>query len=337
MILKFMIERLSWIVIVAVVHGLTVLIAYLDTSIPLRPILYITFLSFIIFVLFLIVRYQRETRFYKSLGNWEHNLDITQVADPRSPFEQIVSESMLGQTKRLKTELTQNQVQLEQEKDELLSWIHEVKTPLTAMRLIIDRLEDAAVKNQLIYEWLRIHLLLDQQLHQKRIPFMENDLYIEKIELEELIYQEIKTLQSWCMQKGIGFDVELKITEVLSDAKWLGFILRQLLTNAVKYSEASDIVIRSELHEDRVQLAVTDFGRGMDAKDLPRIFDKGFTSTMNHQDHAATGMGLYLAKKAARPLLIHIEVESKTGEGSTFYLTFPKRNEFVNITGGLGS
>ena len=83
---------------------------------------------------------------------------------------------------------------LEQEKDELLSWIHEVKTPLTAMHLMIDRMDDEKLKSHLTYEWLRIHLLLDQQLHQKRIPFIENDLYIENIRFENLIiFDEIKT------------------------------------------------------------------------------------------------------------------------------------------------
>ena len=222
---------------------------------------------------------------------------------------------------------------LEQEKDELLSWIHEVKTPLTAMQLMIDRLDNETMKSHLIYEWLRIHLLLDQQLHQKRIPFIENDLYIEITDLKVLITKEIKDLQSWCIQKGIGFDLHLEVTEVLSDAKWLAFIIRQLLTNAVKYSEASDIIIKSYQQDEQTILEVEDFGRGIDPKDLPRIFDKGFTSTTKHQDNAATGMGLYLAKKAAKPLLIHIDVHSKLGEGTTFTLTFPKRNEFVHITG----
>ena len=90
---------------------------------------------------------------------------------------------------------------LEEEKDDLLSWIHEVKTPLTAMHLMIERLDDETMKAQLTYEWLRIHLLLDQQLHQKRIPFMENDLYIEQTDLKVLIFREIKALQSWCIAK----------------------------------------------------------------------------------------------------------------------------------------
>ena len=155
------------------------------------------------------------------------------------------------------------------------------------------------MKSHLTYEWLRIHLLLDQQLHQRRIPFIENDLYIENTDLETIIFDEIKTLQSWCIQKGIGFDIQLEVTEVLTDAKWLAFIIRQLLTNAIKYSEESDIMIYSHEQAGQTILEVKDSGRGIDPKDLSRIFDKGFTSTTNHHDNAATGMGLYLTKKAA--------------------------------------
>lgn len=333
MIKKFLVERRSWILLVCCLEFLVIFVAFLDSSIPFTPLLYIVFLSMIIFGIFLVVRYNRETKFYKSLAEWENNLDVTGLANAESPFEKLVEESVNDQTDWLKREAAHNSMVLEQEKDELLSWIHEVKTPLTAMSLMIDRLEDEKMKASLRYEWLRIHLLLDQQLHQKRIPFMENDLYIEMTALQPLIFKEIKTLQSWCMQKGIGFDVELDAAEVLTDAKWLAFMIRQLLTNAVKYSEASDIIIRSFTREGQTVLEVQDFGRGIDPKDLPRIFDKGFTSTVLHQDSAATGMGLFLAKKAAGPLLIRIGVQSKWGDGTTFTLTFPKRNEFVHITG----
>jgi OmpR family two-component system bacitracin resistance sensor histidine kinase BceS len=149
--------------------------------------------------------------------------------------------------------------------------------------------------------------------------------------LETVVFNEIKTLKSWCIQKGIGFDIQLDQKEVLSDAKWLAFIIRQILTNAVKYSEASDISIKSWMQDDQTRLEVKDFGRGIDQKDLPRIFDKGFTSTVNHQDHAATGMGLYLAKKAATPLLIDIHAQSIVNAETAFALTFPKRNDFAAV------
>ncbi|MFP3512366.1 sensor histidine kinase [Peribacillus sp. SIMBA_075] len=332
MIRKYFLERFSWITFYILLHLFIIFVAFLDSAIPLKPILYIVFLSLIMFSIFLIFRYKKETYFYKSLEAREDSLDITNIPEPESPFEKIIENSIINQTEILKQSAAIGQMTLEQEKDDLLSWIHEVKTPLTAMHLMIDRLDDELLKPHLTYEWLRIHLLLDQQLHQRRIPFIENDLYIENTDLETIIFDEIKTLQSWCIQKGIGFDIQLDVTEVLSDAKWLAFIMRQLLTNSIKYSENSDITIFSHEQAEQTILELKDSGRGIDPKDIPRIFDKGFTSTTNHRDHAATGMGLYLTKKAAESLFISIAVKSKLGTGTTITLTFPKRNDFVNIT-----
>ncbi|WP_117149549.1 MULTISPECIES: sensor histidine kinase [Paraliobacillus] len=332
MIKLYVIEKRSWIFFFLFLQLLSIFIAFIDTSIPLRSMMYSNFLSFISFLVFLISRFQKETQFYKSLIERESNLDITGMAKAKSPFQEIVADSMTTQTAVMEQVASENLIRLEQEKDELLAWIHEVKTPLTAMHLMIDRLDNDSIKANLTFEWLRIHLLLDQQLHQKRIAFIENDLYIEKIALEEIIFQEIKTLQSWCIQKGLGFDVDLKIATLESDAKWLAFIVRQLLTNAVKYSHDSDITIKSYSQVGQTILEVKDCGRGIDPKDIARVFDKGFTSTTNHRDSAATGMGLYLTKIVAKELKLAISVCSDLGKGTSFTLTFPKQNDFISIT-----
>ncbi|WP_194540127.1 sensor histidine kinase [Paenibacillus sp. JZ16] len=333
MMIAYIRERLSWILFFVFLQLLFLFIAAVDSQIPFLPILYIVFLSVLFFLVFLFVRYNRETKFYKSLQAWDDTYDLAAISEPEHPFEAIAMDILSLQTERFKKESSIRLMEIQGEKDDLLSWIHEVKTPLTTMQLMIERMKDETLKAQLQYEWLRIHLLLDQQLHQKRIPFIRNDLLIEEFALEPIIFQEIRALKSWCMQKGIGFDVSLEVTEVLSDAKWLGFIIRQLLTNAVKYSNASDILIESDLTDDHVRLAIQDAGRGIDPKDMPRIFDKGFTSTTSHQDSAATGMGLYLTQKVADALLIRIQVESRLGIGTTFTLIFPKRNDFVSVTG----
>ncbi|WP_214480610.1 sensor histidine kinase [Bacillus sp. SM2101] len=333
MIRRFLKERRSWILLVLSLQLLFIFVAYIDSLIPLKPTIYIVFLSAIIFSLFLIIRYIKETAFYHRLEERENNLDFANIPEPESPFENIVQQQMLNQIDWLKQVNSENLIALEQEKDDLLSWIHEVKTPLTAMHLMIERIEDKELKASLTYEWLRIHLLLDQQLHQKRISSIENDLFIEQVDVESIVIKEIKTLQTWCIQQRIGFDIHIDETGVLCDAKWLAFIIRQLLTNAVKYSSQSDISITSYQQDGQTFLEVRDFGRGIDPKDLPRIFDKGFTSTTNHDDQNATGMGLYLVKKAAKSLKITISVQSILGEGTTITLTFPKRNDFVNMIG----
>ncbi|HSH25068.1 MAG TPA: sensor histidine kinase, partial [Massilibacterium sp.] len=311
MIKHFFIERCSWIFLFLFTLLLIIFVAWIDPAISIPSILYTVFLCAIIFTIFIFVRYHKESKYYKSLKEWETNLDLTNIATAKSPFEKIVEESINSQTEYLKRDAAKSQTALEQEKDELLSWIHEVKTPLTAMHVMIEHLEDEKVKSQLTHEWLRIHLLLDQKLHHKRILFIENDLFIEKLDLKTIIFKEIKDLQSWCMQKGIGFDIELEGQEVHSDSKWLSFIIRQILTNAVKYSEDADIMIKTYLQQSgQTILEIKDFGRGIDPKDLPRIFNKGFTTTSNYRENNATGMGLYLAKKAAKPLLIQIDVTS---------------------------
>ncbi|WP_332633953.1 sensor histidine kinase [Halalkalibacter flavus] len=334
MIKKFLMERISWIMLIVLLQLLALILAYLDPSLSIDSMFYYVFLSLVISSLFVVIRYFKETSFFKELDLRESTTDITSLPEPNSPFESFIYKQITSPIEQLEINASTNQLLFEQEKDELLSWIHEVKTPLTALQLIIDRTEDHQLKSELIHEWLRIHYLLDQQLHQKRIPFIENDLFIENVELESLLYSEIRTLRSWCLKKGIGFDVELVATHVLTDAKWLSFILRQLLTNAVKYSkEGSEISIQSADQMGQTILTVADSGRGIDPRDLPRIFDKGFTSTSKHQDQHATGMGLYLAKKAATPLGIHISVQSTVGRGTTLTLTFSKENRFLQIQG----
>jgi two-component system, OmpR family, bacitracin resistance sensor histidine kinase BceS len=330
--MRFLTERRSWILFFLLQQLILLFIAYLDPSISLSAISYIVFLSLFLFIFFLFLRYQRETVFYKQLDERAKDFDTSRLT-VRSPFETIIEKSILEQTQHLKQTASYNRMQIEQEKDEMLSWIHEVKTPLTALHLMIQRMDDDPLKAHLTYEWLRIHLLLDQQLHQSRIPFIENDLYMENTALEILLFSELKTLQSWCIQKGIGFDFDLQVTHVLSDSKWLAFILRQILTNSVKYSDSSDIIIKSYNDKNRTYLEIKDNGRGIDPRDLPRIFDKGFTSTTLHHDQASTGMGLYLARKAADSLHIKVSVESKLHDGTTFTLVFPRKNEFDHIMG----
>ncbi|PID14890.1 histidine kinase [Sporosarcina sp. P34] len=331
MIKLFLRERASWILFFIFSQLLVLAMGYLDTSIPFLSTVYIAFISCLSFVIFIVMRYEKESRFYKRLETVEPSFDLTAIPEANSPFEAITSERMSEQIQVFKHQLNELQISLEQEKDDMLNWIHEVKTPLTTLQLMIER-TDSTLRSQLMYEWLRIHLLLDQQLHLNRIPFIRNDLYIEKTDLQKLLFQEIKSLRQWCMQKRIGFDILLETENVLTDAKWLGFIIRQLLTNAVKYSKDSDISIRCTSKEGITTLSIEDFGQGIAPRDLSRIFDKGFTGTANHQHHAATGMGLYLAKQVAESLLITTEVESTVGEGMRFSLIFAKENELIRIT-----
>ncbi len=170
--------------------------------------LYFVYLSLLVFLVFLLFRYRKETAYYKSLREWDANLDMSYLKAPDSPFESIVEESIEGQTEQLRKSSLDLQAASEHEKDDLMSWIHEVKTPLTAMHLMIERLDEQPLKAPLLYEWCGFTISWTS-VHQKRLSFIENDLLFQRIQLRPLVFKEIKNLQSWCIQKGSGLTFSL--------------------------------------------------------------------------------------------------------------------------------
>lgn len=326
-------ERASWIIFFLSLQFLLLFYSYIDPSLQVSSMLYFVYLSTALLGIFLVFRYFSETKFYKRLTERSDILDTSELAEPSSPLEEIVYDEFIEQTNIYKNKSNHHQLMLEQEKDDILSWIHEIKTPLTAMHLILDRMDNKQLQTDLQYEWLRIHFLLDQQLHQKRMLVIENDIHLDNVDMKQLIHQEIRTLRSWCLHKGIGFDINIETPSIITDEKWTSFILRQILTNAVKYSENADIEIELHKKEKHAKLTIKDSGIGISQKDLPRIFDKGFTTTSSNSTNTsgATGMGLYLAKKVADSLHIVINVESEENKGTAFTLTFPEKNTMTLI------
>lgn len=285
-------------------------------------------------------QYFQETKYIKALVNStinEKNLDfiLESFPDGHSSFEKMLSNTIDDLVLVAKEELNGLRVEHLEGNDHTLAWIHEVKTPLTSIKLMIDSLDDRNAQKMLEVEWLRIHLLLDQQLHSTRLSTIEKDYMIEEVDIQKILHMEIKVFQAWCIQKNIGFDLVNLEVKVMSDQKWLAFIVRQLISNAVKYSHAdSEIHIRTDIDDaGHVILKIRDSGIGISRADIPRIFEKAFTGKIGRQTSASTGMGLYLAKNVAEQLGIHIFVSSTIEVGSTFYLQFPLKNEIVKILG----
>ncbi len=214
--------------------------------------------------------------------------------------------------------------------DEMTRWVHDMKMPMTTMKLMIDDLkDDEQLKIQ--EEWQRMEAMLNEMLYSKRLSNISNDLYIENVELEEIINSIIRKYRVICMQKGIGFDIHLDASLVQTDLKWCTFVLEQVISNSVKYSSDGDIAIRSMMEAGWITLEITDRGRGIRQEDLPRIFEAGFTSTSDHGDSRSTGMGLYLVREATAAMHIQLAVESDYGQGTTTKLTFPDRNNFQKV------
>ena len=341
MFLRYLSYKKSWVLLVLSLLMMINALVVLDHGISFSTLslMYLNVLFLVIFLGFFIWRYKRETAFFymlQALGEdmEEDWLEAQPHADHPFPDQMIVDfmKSVDGLYKERLRDVKRTQVI---ENDYITSWIHEIKAPLTAMKITIDSNRSDPLAQKIENNWLRLHLLIDRQLYIARLPTLEKDYVVEQVKVENLLKEEIRDLASWCMEKNMNVEVEQgeEVPEVLTDKKWCRFILRQLLTNAIKYSP-DEGTIRVNIGKNKngaVTLGVHDNGPGIQKHDLPRIFEKGFTGENGRIQNSATGIGLYLAKAVATKLTITLDAESTYGEGTSMYMTFLQEDHTESI------
>lgn len=324
-------EHLPWIILFLMFNASIVVIGLIDSSIPDLSVMYVIMINTLMLVIFIIWDYMRQRNFYSDIKNLNVPDDIDGHHYADTALQREVHQS-LHRLKQSHEELILTESKKTRENlDELTRFVHDMKMPLTTMHLMIQDVEPMQ-REKLLAEMSRLEEMLNEILYVKRLPNIKNDLYFEDVSLEILLNHSIKKLRHICMSKGIGFDVVTDVETVESDVKWLQFIIDQLLSNSVKYSENSTIEISTYHDSGYDYIKIRDHGRGIKPEDIKRIFDSGFTSTSDHDDSHSTGMGLYLTKNVADVLNINVVVASVYGEGTTVTLTFSKQNIFNQIT-----
>ena len=212
-------------------------------------------------------------------------------------------------------------------KEYIEQWIHEVKTPLTAMKLICEN-NRCSFTRDLMAELENVNRFTEQALYFARSEHAEKDYSVREILLRDVVHGAIADNKYLLRQNHVAITVEDMENVVYTDDKWVRFILDQLISNAVKYRTAHPVLhffSRKENHQ--VLLSVEDNGIGIPPEDLPRIFEKGFTGENGRKVHSSTGIGLYLCRRLCDKLGIGISASS-TSKGTTISLSFPV-NDFV--------
>lgn len=232
----------------------------------------------------------------------------------------MAEKSMLEKIAEIETERREYKEYIEQ-------WIHEVKTPIAAMKLLSEN-NRCDFTRELLAELEHVNHYTEQALYYARSEHTEKDYIIRETDLANVVHDAIADSKYLLRQNGVSVTVDEMNGHVYTDDKWLRFILNQLIGNAVKYrGEQPEIHFYSVKSGDTVSLMVEDNGIGIAGSDLPRIFDKGFTGSNGRTVQSSTGIGLYLCRKLCGKLGIGLEVVSE-GEGTTVMLSF-HINDFV--------
>lgn len=212
-------------------------------------------------------------------------------------------------------------------KEYIEQWIHEVKTPITAMKLLCEN-NDSPFAREMLAELENVNRFTEQALYYARSEHTEKDYLIREIELRDVVHSAIADNKYLLRQNNVVITADNIDSNVYTDDKWVRFILNQIISNAVKYRTEKPVLRFFTVREnDRILLSVEDNGMGISESDLPRIFEKGFTGQNGRMIQSSTGIGLYLCKRLCDKLGIGLTAYSE-GKGTTITLSF-HINDFV--------
>ncbi len=202
-------------------------------------------------------------------------------------------------------------------------WVHQIKTPIAAMRLTLQGMEDDGSGDtfRLTEDLQRIEQYAQMVLCYARLDSESTDYVIRRCELDPIVKQAIRSFSAQFIRKKISLNYNTLATTVLTDEKWLLFVLEQVISNSLKYTKHGSVSIYFEETESGGALCIRDTGVGIAPEDIPRVFEKGFTGYNGHADKRASGIGLYLCGRICEALGHKITATStlsdKTQEGGT--------------------
>ncbi len=275
--------------------------------------LYFLFVSISIIVIYTIISYFRFIKKHKELENIDvfiHSLKSNHLIeeDYIHIIDKLVSD--LKEIKRYDYNKYNDMIEY------YTIWVHQIKTPISALKLIIQTEND----NRMMVELLKIEQYVNMVLQYLRLDHIHNDLSFQYYSLDKMVSEVLKKQVSFFSLSKISLNYHIEDINILTDEKWCSFVIEQILSNAIKYTKKGSI----EIYNDKEKLYIKDTGIGIRSEDLPRVFEKGFTGYNGRMDKKASGIGLYLTKQILDLLGNTMTIESSLDKGTAVCIDFYK-------------
>lgn len=302
---------------------------------PFSLIISILGILFFLILVFLFFDFYKKKSFYDFLVQNLEKLDkkylITEIVMD-SPFYEgkIWLDSLYEINKSMIEEIKAYKMSMDSVKEYIEMWIHEVKLPLQALTLTYHNHKSSLSKN-IISQIQKIDDYLEQVLYYIRIENAEHDYLIKECNLNTMIHEVALRNKNLLLESKIQLFVSDVNFLVLTDSKWLEFILNQIINNSIKYydsKKSSYIKIMAQEEKNRINLTIYDNGIGIEEADLPRVFEKTFTGKNGRVGKNSTGMGLYIVSKLCMKLGHKVSIKSKKNEFTMVTISFFKDHHF---------
>ena len=310
-------ERMKYILLTVMLIGLfsfTLLLMNVPAKALLYPVLLCLFLGLLVLV--------TDCAIAKSRKNERANLDkitlsvIDSMPEAHSEEVRDYQNAIRQLGNEYRNYVSESERKYENMMDYYTVWAHQIKTPISSMKLAFQG-EDSALSRRLSVDLFRIEQYVDMVLVYLRLDSEYTDYVFKECNMDEVIKNSVKKFASEFIGRKLSLGYEPEDVTVVSDSKWLEFVIGQIISNSLKYTETGGIKIYFK--EPKI-LVIEDTGIGIAEEDLPRIFEKGYTGYNGRTDGSASGIGLYLCRRICGNLNIGIQAESEVGKGTRIIL-----------------
>jgi len=319
---KYLRDHIYSILVVLIGVTFIELVLFLDPRINFNPgtLIYTWILAMVFLTANLLISYNHKKVWYQQLESYQEDLS-KELHGARNNEQKYIQNKINNISLEYRSELTDLYQNQKDQREYTESWVHDIKVPLAALKLS----QDDTLDKKLIDEEIdQIDYLVDQALYFARLNNFSNDYLIQEQDLNEIVKSCIRTNKRLFISKRIGINLDIIDKKVLTDEKWLSFIINQIISNSLKYTDqGGKISVFTKTADNNIELHIQDDGIGIASQDISRIFNKGFTGSNGRKSGSkSTGMGLYLVKKMTDKLGHDIAVNSESGKGTETVITF---------------
>ncbi len=323
---------LLFIVIIAIIN--LILISFKTNE---QAIIGVNLTAIIGFILSTIYDFNRRKKFYSKFLNNLELLDkkylITEMIEKTNFYEgEILYDALYEIDKSMAEEIKNYSLSLVDFKEYIEMWIHEVKLPLASLNLIVHNHKELSDK-KIVEQLKRIDDDVEQVLYYVRSENAQKDYLIKETKISKVISNVAMKNKDILLENNINLEVEVGDKKVLTDSKWLEFIVNQIISNSIKYIKKGVehyIKITAKENEKSIILKIYDNGIGIKKSDIPKVFDKTFTGNNGRKIETSTGMGLYITKQLCKKLGHKVTIDSKENEYTEVSIFFNK-DDFLYV------
>ena len=317
-------KQRRWEILTSMLFGLIFIVVFALYHLPLQAVLYPAGLCALLGILFLAADFYKVSQRHIQLLKIREFTDVVKGAMPEA--KSVETDDYQQIIRLLCEEYKQQEMQKNARYMDMIDyytvWAHQIKTPIASMKLRLQN-EDSALSRRVSSDLFRIEQYVEMVLMFLRLDDGANDYLIREYSLNDIVKQAVRKFAGEFIGRRLSLEYEPPDMTVITDEKWLLFVVEQVLSNALKYTQSGSISI---FVEEPKTLCIRDTGIGIAPEDLPRIFEKGYTGYNGRSDKKASGIGLYLCRRICQNLGHTISAESVPDEGTIIRLGLEQRN-----------